>query len=217
MTLTLKILGAALTTAGLMSTAQAALAVIDFSEPNISVGAIIFRQYESFGLEFTGNNVVQCVITANSDPSCGVRPNRTFVTPIRSSPNFLMNVDTASGFGINVLSGFSLTSLTLEVATGTSSFFVKLFDATGTELMGGLAFPTGTNFNWGLLPPTPLAGISSAVRRIEFSGPSDVLFAIDHLSFNYIADGANIVPEPAGLGLVALALAGVGFSRRRTS
>lgn len=230
MTSTLKTLGTALVTAGLMASAQAApvalSAVIDFDgqtpgfDPDATVarspsqsatpGATVTTQYEGFGLVFTDNNEVRC--------SKGTRANCTAPRAIpppphaASSPNFLMNKVGGTGFSINVLDGFSLSKLTLDLATNRTSFYIKFFDASDDQLIGrGLSFPTGTDSQW---RTETLVGVNQAVRRLEFGGSDSTSFAIDFLRFDYVVDRTN-VPEPGVLGLVALALAGVALSRRR--
>ena len=218
MTLILKTLGGALITAGLLSTAQAALAVIDFDElkPGKSrplplaatPGDIVTTQYARFGLEFTSNNEVRC--SPSTGPDC-TAAREIAPPPHVSSPNFLMNNAVGTGFSINVLNHFSLNSLSLDIAANRNPFFVRFFDASDTLMLGsGLEWTNGSNFDW---RTEVLAGVSSAVRRIEFGGTA-TSFAIDHLRFDYTLDHLH-VPEPAVLGLVALALAGVGLSRRK--
>ena len=219
MTLTLKSLGVALIATGLMSTAQAALvsmsAVIDFDEVTgitspsqaFSDGDVITNQYTHFGLLFTNTNLVRCSKTTN--PACGAHRD---IAPPQSGPNFLVNDPQGAGFSIRVLDGFFLSTMKLDIARNNSAFFIKLYDANDQFLSSPIDAQTGSNFSWAA--DVVLAGITSAVRRIEFSGSVGSSFAIDFLRFDYVTNSTN-VPEPAVLGLVALALAGAGLSRRR--
>ena len=211
-----KNLGTALITAGLMSVAQAApvalSAVIDFDGLTHATGGnpgdVVTTQYLGFGLEFTGHNEVRCSQRTNSNCTA----TRALLPPphAASSPNFLMNSPGGTGFSIRVLSGFALTSLTLDLAANPSSFFINFLDDRDNRIRQ-FARQFGTDFLW---ETELLSGVNSAVRRIEFGGDLSSSFAIDHLRFDYVVDRAN-VPEPAVLGLVALALAGVALSRRR--
>lgn len=220
MTTTFKTLGLALITAGLMAAVQAApvalSAVIDFDEPasslipsrDVGLGDVVTDQYARFGLEFTPANVVTCSKTTN--PSC--RAPRLFPPPPHtSSPNFLTNSATGVGFSINVLDGFSLGTLTLDILANTSPFFVRFIDANGRTLSSPVEWASGSNFQWST---EVLQGLDPSVRRIEFGGDSSTSFAIDYLRFDYVANIGSL-PEPAVPGLVALALAGLALSRRR--
>ena len=223
MTLTLKSLGAALISAGLMVAAQAApvalSAVINFdgltpgtNPPPPAVGTagdVVTTQYIGFGLEFTENNEVRCSQTTN--PICTAA--RLFPPPPNAarSPNFLMNSMVGAGFSIKVLNGFALNRLTLDFAANLNPFFIKFFDAGDHQVVGsGLDLQFGTNSAW---RTEVLGSVNSAVRRIEFGG-INTSFAIDDLRFDYVVDSSN-VPEPSVLGLVSLALAGVGLAQRR--
>ena len=218
MTMTLKNLGTALISAGLMSVAHASpvalSAVIDFdgltpaaNPPQATAGDVVTTQYLGFGLEFTGHNEVRCSQTTS--PNCTAFRRLLPPPNAASSPNFLMNSAVGTGFSIRVLNGFALTSLTLDLATNNNPFFINFLDAADHQIQQ-FARQFGTDFAW---HTETLTGVNAAVRRIEFGG-SNSSFAIDDLRFDYVDDRAN-VPEPAVLGLVSLALAGVALSRRR--
>lgn len=216
MTFTLQTLGTALITAGLMSAAQASpvalSAVIDF---DVAVGSSITTDYALFGLEFTGPNVVNCS-SRTGVPGC-TAPLAIENPPAPAGRNFLMNKADAttglfSAFSIKVLDGFSLSTLQLDIARNDAPFTIKFFDSNGVFISSPVDQQTASDFRW--TSGVDLLGVGAAVRRIDFGGDTASAFAIDYLSFNYVANSAN-VPEPAMLSMVALALAGVGLSRRR--
>lgn len=224
MTLILKTLGSALLTAGLLASVQAAAvplhAVIDFEDlatltgpsANISVGDSITNQYSQFGLEFTEPNVVNCSRQTPAPGNVGcTAPIQIGVAP-HSGRNFLMNKQGLGPFSVRVLDGFSLSTMKLDIARNSSTFYIKFFDANNGLLGSPVDEQTGSDFRWAM--DVDLGAITSAVRRIEFGGSPTTAFAIDFMSFDYVNNLTN-VPEPAALGLVALALAGLGLARRR--
>lgn len=220
MTLILKTLGAGLLTAGLIPAVLAGVvplhAVIDFEDltnvtaptQNISVGDSITNQYVQFGLQFTEPNVINCS-RSSGNPACSAPPS--IGLPPHGGQNFLMNKQGLGPFSVRVLDGFSLSTMKLDIARNSSTFYVKFFDASNALLASPVDEQTGSNFSWAR--DVDLGAITSAVRRIEFGGSPTTSFAIDFMSFDYVANSTN-VPEPAMLGLVALALAGVGLTRR---
>lgn len=208
-----KSLGSALLAAGLMSSVQAALITIDFDETSaqlrgpasgsesphvvmddIQPGDVITTQYSKFGLTFSGNNRVVHDVTPP-----GVPPN--------GSPTFLMNSSQGADFSIDVLPGFSLSSMVLDVAANTRQFTIRVFDDAGSS---EFSLPFGTGGRW----TTKDLLLSTNTRRIEFDASPSSSFSIDFLRFEISGGGTN-VPEPAALSLVALAMACVGLSRRR--
>ena len=224
MTSIFKTLSLALITAGLMAAAQASpvalSAVVDFDEPasslvpsrDVGLGDVITNQYARFGLEFTPTNLVNCSrLTTPPNPSCTAALRLAPPPPHITSPNFLVNSAPGTGFSINVLDGFSLSSLTLDIAANNAPFSVKFYDASGRHLSSPVTWANGSSSLW---TTEVLGGLDTAVRRIEFGGNSSSSFAIDYLRFDYVANIGNL-PEPAVPGLVALALAGLGLSRRR--
>lgn len=218
----LKSLGAGLLAAGLLTSAQAALTVIDFDETSaqlssappgavqtnavpddIQFGDVITTQYSKFGLTFSGNNKVSR--NRLDDPAGVASPGRP-----QSGPSFLMNGAAGVDFSIDVLTGFSLSSMVLDYAANTAQFTIRLISDSGTTTTAR-SLVGGTGFRWA---QNEDLGNMTNVRRIEFDASPSSVFAIDFLRFDVSSTSTN-VPEPAALSLVALALAGVGLSRRR--
>lgn len=211
--MTLQSLGAALLAAGLMTcAAHAAPVTIDFDESGIALGDEITNQYASFGLSFSGANKVvrnESDVPAG-DPNGVMRPGRPGTSTHPSSPSFLAGY--GSTLDIDVLTGFTLNAMTLSYAASPSNFAISVFDQNGVESNAVPAALRGTEYAWvyDLVISLP------SVSRIRFNSTrnANVDFFIENLRFNTASTSRT--PEPAVLGLVALALAGAAFSRRRS-
>lgn len=118
-------------------------------------------------------------------------------------------VDT--GFTINVLAGFNFNRLTMDYAVASEPFRIEVVSRAGSTAAREVsAAPSG--WRWTEADEIAKAGFGF-IDHISFITTSGFL-AIDNLRFTQAAPGTQ-VPEPVGLGLVALALAGAGVATRR--
>ena len=207
MSLSLKALGAALLSVGLMGAAQAAPTVIDFDEPGISLGNTITNQYANIGLVFSGgNHVVRNENDAPPGDPWAVNPP---AAPVGSSPSFLLN-DQGSMLEILVQSGFGIGGLTFSYVANSKPFSIVVLDANNASRQI-VSSNNGSGGNW-VYDITVAVGDNS---RIRFNAASNTNsnFAIDNLRFGSASNHG--APEPGAMALVALALAGVAISRRK--
>jgi PEP-CTERM motif len=205
MSFSLKALGAALLSVGLMGAAHAAATVIDFDEPGIALGNTITNQYAAIGLVFSGaNHVVRNENDAPPGDPWAVNPP---VAPVGSSPSFLLN-DGGSTLEILVKAGFGIGGLTFSYIANNKPFSIVVLDANNTsyQLIGG----SGSG-NW-VYDLTVAVGDNSRVR-FNSAGNVNSDFAIDNIRFG--SASSHGAPEPGAMALVAVALAGAAVSRRK--
>ena len=227
MSKTRNILGAALLAVGMVSAVQAAATVLDFetyagsnvapggsvaSLPNggtdqpFNPGDVVTNQYANLGVSFSTSNFV-------ARNASRVGGNVTLPPdPPNGSANFLMNSASGASFVMTVLAGFQLTTLKLDVAFNSAGF--GIFFNNDATLQGGANFSSSFLSNWSSGVDVQLpTGID--IRSVEFrSVDSSSRFAIDNIELTLNPTGLPGVPEPAALGLVALALAGVAATSR---
>ena len=192
----IKLLALGCVASALLGSAQATVVTLDFdaiglAAPSTVVGSTFTA---SDGVTFSTN----AIANHNGSSSGNVVPPPTRADSLgHVIPNgFVRNVD-----------------ISLEWAAF-DDFQVTLFDDTGvTRTFQG----NGSNWTtgWTLLDLTDIFGDHRRIDHINFSNSTDSRFAIDNLRLAE-RPGGGTLPEPAGLGLVALALAGAGLTSRRS-
>lgn len=211
----IKLLALGWAAAALLGPAQAAVVLLDFETIGKAAplaGTPVGNAFVSDGITFSAN----AVANHNGQPSGNLVP-----PPPRAAADnnfgFVRNAADSSGtagdFTVQFAAGRSYRDISLEWAAA-DSFQVTLFDGLGGSLStSGL---NGSNWGrgWSVLDLSDAFGDHRRIDSISFSGARK-RFAIDNLRLNEGTAGGT-VPEPAGLGLVALALAGVGLAAQRS-
>ena len=115
---------------------------------------------------------------------------------------------------VGALAGGDIASITFDAATASTDLEFLAFDGQGNKTKFDFN-PSGTAWTW--VGQTLNFAHLGAIKRIEFVnlGGSSAVFALDNLAFTLANPGGGTVPEPAGLGLVALALAAAGLTARK--
>ena len=119
--------------------------------------------------------------------------------------------------------GGNIDALSFSLAARQWAVDLKVWDTAGnSKNLSALSF-TNPDFAWTVRPSLNFNDLVSqlgTVNRIDFisrfvSGEGYSQFALDDLAFTLSGIGGGTVPEPAGLGLVALALAAAGLTSRK--
>lgn len=172
-----------------------------------SAGVAVGNNYASSGLSFSaGVNVFNSGTNSNyKTPDAG------------NGVGFIGNVLPTSTFRIDILSSFVLAGSLLEFDAaskgGASVSVCSTVDGcvTPVETIAGGVQNTWSNWTHHSID---ISGLTS-VDYITFSS-NNALFAVDNLQYTLTSSPTpSHVPEPAGYGLVALALAGLALSARR--
>ena len=244
MTPKLRTLALTVMTLGTVISAQGAVIVIGLgfeelaiqarnSNPAKPLGTPVLLANQISGFSFTGATVYHVDQTTAGDYATGGYPKP--VRRIRNGVGFVQNRDgvnlgitnqTISVQLVGALANDDIESISFDLAIGaqpTLDLFAIGKDAVGADfrkLFGSIS--RGSSFEWRSLPAGPeldkLAGlgvtnrIEFVVRKIDDFIPA---FALDNLNFTLAGTGGGTVPEPAGLGLVALALTAAGLTTRK--
>jgi hypothetical protein len=173
-----------------------------------STGVAAGNNYASSGLSFSaGVNVFNATNNSNyKAPAAG------------NGVGFIGNVLPANTFRIDILNTFVLSGsfLDFDAASKGGASVSVCSNVDGcvdpVEVIQGGSQLTWSN--WGH-HHIDISGLTS-VDYITFSAGANALFAVDNLQYTLTSSPTpNHVPEPAGFGLVALALAGLGLTARR--
>ena len=196
--------------AALLGSAQAAVVILDFEALGSAAGSagtpVGDTYLASNGVAFTAGAIAQ---------HNGLANNNVSPPPVRSGNHgFVSNAfDDSAGF-LNFTASFDTSRAYADISldwAAEADFKATAFDTAGTSQSMSLL---GGNWSgWAMLNLADIFGDHRQIDRVLFSTSNGSRFAIDNLRLA-TASGST-VPEPAGLGLLAVALAGAGLASRR--
>ena len=192
-------------------TSQAAQVVLDFEVLGLAAPAIgtpVVDTFKTQGFTFSsGARAFHSGTDANAWQSG---------PPTHSGSFGFVSNEIGVGFTINVLAGFDFNGLTMDYAVASQPFRIEVVsraDSSGAVNTATLNVGAAAS-GWKWTENHEIAkGAFGLIDHIDFL-PSAGFLAIDNLRFTPDAAGSNL-PEPAGFGLVALALVGAGVATRR--
>lgn len=208
---------AAMSWAALSAQAAPTVINIDFNAQADAAGTTPAAITSAQGFAFSGATVYnQSYFTSNY--CCGF-PNNTSVSGSgfiqnrfsNSNPDVNTRVEVAID-GNGALAGRDIENVTFSFTNGSTPMDFFAYDEKGEHKFD---YNPGASWAWA----TQRGDFSAlgVVNRIAFvSRDSAATFSIDNFNFT-LADtgGGGSVPEPGGLGLVALALAAAGVTARK--
>lgn len=217
----IRTLALAAMTLGMALSAQATL--IDFEElaedalaaGPTALGTPITLTNQIAGFTFAGATVYHVNQTLASSTPAPKDPNHLGFIQNRSAAGNVSETISVALSGSN--RGGDIESITFSLANGQTDMKLWAIDdqdhATYFDFVAG-----GTAWNWREPLVASFANLG-VIKRIEFSSVftegAFPAFGLDNLNFTLAGMGGGTVPEPAALGLVALALAAAGAASRQ--
>ena len=112
-----------------------------------------------------------------------------------------------------------IEAISFDLANGQTDIRLWAYNASGTGVF--FPFAAGSAEAWTWRNQSQSFANLGVIKRLKFESIAvdsfTPAFALDQLNFTLAGSDQGAVPEPASLGLVALALAGVGLASRRRS
>lgn len=206
--------------AALFGSAQAAVVTLDFEAIGLAAphtGKAVGTSFSSAGLTFSANALAFHKGVLGEVPN----ENDTNGAMVARAGNFgyvrsLYFGGGFNGFRIDIAGkNYDRFALTLGVQDTPVEIFA--YDANNNKLntSGGI-FQNHPVFAWTSSFTLVDGSAKTNIDHITFNFATRGLFAIDDLQFTEASPAGGTVPEPAGLGMVVLALAAAGVASRRS-
>ena len=164
------------------------------------------------GFSFTGATVYHVAQTIASSRPGPTDPSHTGFIQSRAANNTVnreIEIELAQS-----QAGGDIESIDFNLSTNQTLIRLWAYDTAGAFRsfdFGNTSEPAA----WEWISGSKAFADLGAVNRIKFENLGGGAFALDDLNFTLANTGGGTVPEPAGLGLVALALAAVGLTTRK--
>lgn len=203
---------------GTVMSAQAAL--INFEELALQalnsspspLGTPLLLTNQISGFSFTGATVYHVAQTIASSRPGPTDPSHTGFIQSRAANNTVnreIKIQLAQS-----QAGGDIESIDFNLSTNQTLIRLWAYDTAGASRSFDFGDTSGPAA-WEWISGSKAFADLGAVNRIEFENLGGGAFALDDLNFTLANTGGGTVPEPAGLGLVALALAAVGLTTRK--